>query len=161
LYSKLGKPQSLCGRVRNTSPPSGFDLLTVHHGASRFTDWAIAAQIAGVQSWMLCVESFKRDFKRMFCKNIKNCPIKGLARLLFLHEVKASGISRQSALRTVRLYRAGNTPGIHFCLRQSRPQEHSAAERITSMKNFSDCIGNWTRDLLAHSAVPQKVLYLR
>jgi len=43
----------------------------------------------------------------------------------------------------------------HFCKRLSEPQCHSAAERITSMKNSSDKIGNKTRDLPACSAVPQ------
>ena len=37
----------------------------------------------------------------------------------------------------------------------SRPQGHSAAWRIKSMKNSSNAIGNRTRDLTACSAVPQ------
>ena len=41
-----------------------------------------------------------------------------------------------SALRTGRLYPPGNTPGAHFCCRLSRPQGHSAAGRIMSMKNL-------------------------
>jgi len=49
----------------------------------------------------------------------------------------------------------GNIPGTHFCWRLSQPQGHSAAERIMSMKNSNDTIGNRTRDLLACSAVPQ------
>ena len=48
-----------------------------------------------------------------------------------------------------------NIPGTHFCYRLSQPQDHSAAGRITSMKNPSTPIGNRTRDLLACSAVPQ------
>jgi hypothetical protein len=37
----------------------------------------------------------------------------------------------------------------------SRPQGHSAAGRIMSMKYYNDTIGNRTRDLTACSAVPQ------
>jgi hypothetical protein len=49
----------------------------------------------------------------------------------------------------------GNTPGTHFCWRMSRPQGHSAAGRIMSMKNSSDTIGKRFRDLSVCSAVPQ------
>jgi len=43
----------------------------------------------------------------------------------------------------------------YFCQRLSRPQGHSAARRIMSIKNSTDSIGNRTCDLLAGSAVPQ------
>jgi len=56
-----------------------------------------------------------------------------------------------SALRIGRLYPPGNIPGTHFCYRLSRPQGHSAAGRIRSMKISSDTIGNRTRDLPACS----------
>jgi hypothetical protein len=36
----------------------------------------------------------------------------------------------------------GNTTGTHFCQRLSRPQGHSAAGRVMSMKNSNDTIGN-------------------
>jgi len=49
----------------------------------------------------------------------------------------------------------GNIPGTHFCYRVIRPQGHSAAGRIMSMKNPNDIIGNRTRDLPTCSAVPQ------
>jgi hypothetical protein len=49
----------------------------------------------------------------------------------------------------------GNIPGTHFCNRLSRPQGHSAAGRIMSMKNSNDTIGKWPRDLPVCSAVPQ------
>jgi hypothetical protein len=39
----------------------------------------------------------------------------------------------------------------------SQPQGHSAAGRITSMKNSSDTIGNRIRDLPTCSAVPQPI----
>jgi hypothetical protein len=42
-----------------------------------------------------------------------------------------------------------------FCYRLSRPQGHSAAERIMSMKNSNDTTGNRTRGLPFRSAVPQ------
>jgi hypothetical protein len=46
-------------------------------------------------------------------------------------------------------------PGTHFCQRLSRPQGHSAAGRIWSIKKSSDLIGNRRRDLPACSIVPQ------
>ena len=50
----------------------------------------------------------------------------------------------------------GSIPGTHFCLEaESTPGPHSAGERIMSMKNSSDTIGNQTRDLPTCSAVPQ------
>ena len=49
----------------------------------------------------------------------------------------------------------GDMAGTHFCYRLSRPQGHSAAGRIMSMKKSSDTIGNRTSDLPACSAVPQ------
>jgi hypothetical protein len=64
-------------------------------------------------------------------------------------------VVRLSALHTGRLYPPGNIPGTNFCYRLSQPQGHIAAGRIMSMKNSSDTIGNWTRDLPACSAVPQ------
>ena len=64
-------------------------------------------------------------------------------------------VVRLSALHTGRPYRSGNISGTHFCYRLSRPQSHSAAGRIMSMKGSNDTIENRTRDLLACSAVPQ------
>ena len=49
----------------------------------------------------------------------------------------------------------GNIPGSRFCSRLSQPQGHSAAGRITSMKNSNDTIVNRSRDLPACSAAPQ------
>ena len=74
-----------------------------------------------------------------------------------------SQISRQSAheggkvvsSNTGRLYPPVNIPGTHFCWRLSRPQGHSSARRIMSMKNSNDTIGNRTRDLPTCSSVPQ------
>ena len=71
------------------------------------------------------------------------------------HDIRHMKVKRLSALRTGRLYPAGNIPGTHFCYRLSQPQGPRVAGRITSMKNFSDTIGNRTRDLPACSAVPQ------
>ena len=64
-------------------------------------------------------------------------------------------VVRLSALRTGRIYPPGNIPGTHSCWRLSRPQGHSAAGRIMSMKNSNDTIGNRTRELPTCSAVPQ------
>jgi len=57
-----------------------------------------------------------------------------------------SQISRQSAHEFSKIVSPthrpplpqGNIPGTHFCLRLSRPQGHSAAGRIMSMKNSND-----------------------
>jgi hypothetical protein len=61
-------------------------------------------------------------------------------------------VVRLSALRTRRLYPQINIPGTHFCQKLSKPQGHSAAARIISMKNSDD--GNRTR-YLPTCAVPQ------
>ena len=55
----------------------------------------------------------------------------------------------RSARRTGRLYPPGNIPGTHFCYRLSRPQGHSVAGRIMSIKNSNVTIGNRTCDLPA------------
>jgi hypothetical protein len=70
-------------------------------------------------------------------------------------DIRHMKVIRVSALRTGRLYPSGNIPGTHFCHRLSRPQGHSAARRIMSMKNSHDNIGNPTRDLPDCSAVSQ------
>ena len=44
---------------------------------------------------------------------------------------------------------------IHLLKRPSRPQDHSAAPKIKSMKNPNNTIGNRNHDLPAFSAVPQ------
>jgi hypothetical protein len=49
----------------------------------------------------------------------------------------------------------GNIPGTHFCYRLSRPQGHSGAERIMSIKNSNVTIRDRTRDLPTCSTVPQ------
>ena len=46
-----------------------------------------------------------------------------------------------SALRTGRLCPQENTPVTHFCLRLSRPQDHSVIGRIMSMKNPQTPVG--------------------
>ena len=50
-------------------------------------------------------------------------------------------VKRLLALGTGRLYPQGNTPGIFFFLSMSRPQ------KIQSMKNTNNTIGNRNRDL--------------
>ena len=54
-----------------------------------------------------------------------------------------------------------NIPCIHFYQRLSRPEGHSAARGIMSIKNSSDSIGHWNRNLPACSAVPQPTALLR
>ena len=41
LYGRQGEPRGRSGRVRQISPPPGFDLRSVQPVASRYTDWAI------------------------------------------------------------------------------------------------------------------------
>ena len=65
-------------------------------------------------------------------------------------------VVKLSALHTGRLYPTGNTPGTRFYWRLSRPQVHSAARGIMSMKNSNDTIGNRTRDLPACGTVHQR-----
>ena len=61
-----------------------------------------------------------------------------------------------SALRTGRLYPPRRYPWYSFLLLSlSRPEGHSATERIMSMTNSNDTIGNRTRDHAACTAVPQ------
>jgi hypothetical protein len=55
----------------------------------------------------------------------------------------------------------GNTSGTHFFYRLSRPLGQSATERIMSLKNSNDTIGNRARDLPVFSAVPQPTAPLR
>ena len=62
-------------------------------------------------------------------------------------------VLKSSALGIGRLYPPGNIPGTHFLKRLSRPQDHSVAGRIMSMKNSSDNIRNRTRDLPACSTI--------
>jgi len=66
---------------------------------------------------------------------------------------------RLSALSTGRLYTLQNIPDTHFCYTLSQPQGHSAAGRITSLKNSNDTIGNQTRDLPSRGAMRSNVKY--
>ena len=48
LCRKPGGSQGRSGRMRKTSPPPGFDPLTVQPVPSRYTDWAIPAQLEDI-----------------------------------------------------------------------------------------------------------------
>ena len=72
-----------------------------------------------------------------------------------VHE--SGNVVRLSALCTGRLY-TQEIFLVPISVRLSQPQGHSAAEKIMSMKNSRDTIGNRTRDLPACSAVPQTCL---
>jgi len=76
----------------------------------------------------------------------------GAPRFQNIHHIKVVSLS---ALPIVHLYHPGNISGTHFCSGLSRPQSHSAAGRIMSMKSSNNTIGNRTRDLPARSLVPQ------
>jgi len=97
--------------------------------------------------WLVCfLPSYKISIihRRIKCtyKEKKTIPVQAWAgpegsRRLKLPEFldnRRTKVVRLSALRT------------HFCKRLSRLQGHSAAGKITSIKNFSDTIGNGTRD---------------
>ena len=64
-------------------------------------------------------------------------------------DIRYTKVVRLSAVSTGHLYSPGNIPGTHFRQRLSRPQGHSAAGRIMSIKNSNDTFGNRTRDLPA------------
>ena len=66
-----------------------------------------------------------------------------------------SQISRQSAHEGGKVVSPTHRPPLSPRKYSSRPQSHSAAGNIMSMKKSSDTIGNRTRDLPACSAVPQ------
>jgi hypothetical protein len=57
-------------------------------------------------------------------------------------------------LCTGRLYPPGNIPGTYTCYRLSRPQGHSAAGKIMSMKNSNGTIGDRIREPPDGCAVP-------
>ena len=46
LYRKLGGLQGRSGRMQKISPPPEFDPRTAQSVASRYTDWAIPANIS-------------------------------------------------------------------------------------------------------------------
>jgi hypothetical protein len=87
----------------------------------------------------------------------------GLDRPRGFQEVEAPRFPRQSAHEGGKFVSPthrrplpqGNIPGTHFCYRLSRPQGHTAAGRIMSLKNSKDNIENRTRDPPACSAVRQ------
>ena len=63
-------------------------------------------------------------------------------------------VAKLSALRTGLFFPPRRDPSYSFFKRLIRPQGHSVAGRITSMKNPNDTIENRTRNTLACSAVP-------
>jgi len=73
LYRKLGGPQVWSGRVRNNSPPPGFDSWTVQVVASRYTVWAIPARkdILGMLKNKL-IHIFLKRIKTRMSNNFRN-----------------------------------------------------------------------------------------
>jgi hypothetical protein len=63
---------------------------------------------------------------------------------------------RFAALRAGRPLLPREIPGTHFCWRLSRPQGHSAAERIRPIEKSNYIIWNRTRDLVACNIVSQQ-----
>ena len=108
--------------------------------------------------------SFLQNLSKQTCTFIcktYSYPITRLDSPFWLQEAEAARISRESAHEggkvvspTHRLsLPPRDTPGTHFCYRLSRPQGHSAAGRIKSIKNQNDPTGNQTGDLPAFGAV--------
>jgi hypothetical protein len=114
-------------------------------------------------TWILIqLCSNKENSSRRYLKEVKQ-PHYRPGQAFRLPAGWGSQISRQSAHESGKVVSPthgphlppGDIPGTHFFYTLSRPQCHSASERIMSMKNFNDTIGNRTRDLPASSAVPQ------
>ena len=68
-------------------------------------------------------------------------------------------VVRLSALRTGRLYHQERHLVLISVRELSRPQGHSAAGRIISLKNSNDTIGNRTRDPPVCSVMQKLVQY--
>ena len=58
LYSRLGGYQDRCGRVRNTSPPSGLDPQTFQTVAICYTDYALPAHFTEEEWSIVCHVTF-------------------------------------------------------------------------------------------------------
>ena len=149
-------------KASEISKPPYLPLYTVQYTAARYST-------ADIQTIHLCFlytaqsQFLKIKYQHEVCYNTayqqaalnygkdkgKAIPIIGLDRPCVFQEVEAPifqdnrhmKVVRLSVLRTGRLYPPGNTPGTHFCQRLCRPQGHSAAGRIMSMKNSSDTTG--------------------
>jgi hypothetical protein len=65
LYRRLGGPQGRSGWVLKISPQPGFDLRTVQPVESRYTDYAIPAQLDTVVSWI-----YRKQMSSVFCRRI-------------------------------------------------------------------------------------------
>jgi hypothetical protein len=72
-----------------------------------------------------------------------------ISRQLTYESSKVASLTHRPSLSS------GNISGTHFCYRLSRPQGRSAAQRIMSIKNSNDTMGNRSRDIPICSAVPQ------
>ena len=99
----------------------------------------------------------------IYGKKGKAIPVHSSYRLRGFQEVEASRFSdswhmkvvKLSALHTDRLYHPGNISIIHFGLRLSRSQNHSAAGRDMWRKNSNYIIGNRTRSVSHPTAPPR------
>jgi hypothetical protein len=133
----------------------------VQPAASRYTDWAVpvfsSAHFVGM--WTVHRLIILTHSQRTFLRIHRYRPGQAF-------EVPGgwdSRISRQSAHEGGKVVSPTDRPylppvrilGTHFCQRLSRPQGHSAAGKIKSLKSLSDSIGNRTRDLPVCSAVPE------
>jgi hypothetical protein len=67
----------------------------------------------------------------------------------------------RSALCAGRLLPPRKIHDTQFCLRMTRPQDHSAAERIRSIEESKDLIGNRSLDLPACTIVSQSTTLSR
>jgi len=97
-----------------------------------------------------------------WCFSGRAIPLRAWDRPWGFQGVKAPRLQGQSAHEVGKVVSYTHRPSLpsrkyswYSCLRLSRPQGHSAAGRIVSMKNSNDTITNRTRDLPACSAVLQ------
>jgi hypothetical protein len=62
MYRGLGGSQGLAGRLRNISPPPGFDSRIIHPVAIHCTDYAIPAHTVFFYSTYICFSLFSQGF---------------------------------------------------------------------------------------------------
>jgi hypothetical protein len=76
LYTRMGRPQGLSGRVRKISRPLGFDPRTVQPVASRYSYWATPAHVFTTYPFqipptlLVTLNEIPRDFTRLLLADL-------------------------------------------------------------------------------------------